>query len=205
MSDLLSKLYDHETRLVVAKADGSFSLDPPVDALVLAGSFNPLHDGHRKLLGAAERVTGRRGMFEISIENVDKPDLPRADLENRLSQFRGSYDVAATRTRLFMEKADVLPGAWFVLGYDTAVRLLDDHYYADDGEGSGRAVRALLRMAAQGARFVVAGRQGKDGRYYRAEDLETPEQLRDMFVLIPSDDFRVDISSTELRERQERR
>jgi nicotinic acid mononucleotide adenylyltransferase len=204
MTDLLGKLYARETRLVVAHADGTFSLTPPPKALVLAGSFNPLHEGHRQLLAAGERVSRRRGIFEISIENVDKPDLPREELEQRLAQFRGSYDVAATRTRLFTEKAAALPGAWFVLGFDTAERLLDDRYYADDGKGPGNAERAMEKRAASGTRFVVAGRQGKDGRYHRPEDLKIPEKLRGMFVLILPEEFRVDISSTALRERQRR-
>jgi nicotinic acid mononucleotide adenylyltransferase len=205
MTDLIGKLYDREVRLVVARADGTFSLKPPADALVLAGSFNPLHDGHRRLLAAAERASRRRGIFEISIENVDKPDLPRRELEERLAQFHGSHDVAVTRTRLFTEKAAALPGAWFVLGFDTAERLLDDRYYADDGKGPGIAVRALEKLAESGTRFVVAGREGKDGRYHRPEELKVPKPLRGMFVFIPPEEFRVDISSTELREQQGRR
>ena len=204
MADLIDKLYSGELRFVLACADGTLKADPPAEALVLAGSFNPLHEGHEKLLSAAERVTGRRGIFEISIENVDKPDLPRAALERRLEQFRGRRDIAATRTRLFMEKAAVLPGAWFVLGFDTAIRLLEDRYYSDDGAGPGRAVRAVQEVAARGTRFVVAGRMGKDGVYRHAEELKPPPEIKDIFVLIPSSQFRVDISSTALREQQAR-
>lgn len=205
MSDPLGKLYERKTRLVTIHADGTASLDPPGEVVVLAGSFNPLHKGHEELLAAAERVTGRRGIFEISIENVDKPDLPRAELEQRLAQFRGKSDAAATRTRLFTEKADVMPGAWFVLGFDTAERLLEDRYYPDDGNGPGSAVRVLGKLADRGVRFVVAGREGKDGQFREASELQVPQEIKRMFELIPSDEFRVDISSTELRRQNERR
>lgn len=35
------------------------------------------------------------------------------------------------------------------------------------------------------------------------EDLDIPEELRDMFISIPEDKFRMDISSTEIRKSQE--
>ena len=49
--------------------------------IVLPGSFNPLHDGHRQLLSAAvERFGGgsggMEGCFELSIGNADKGLLP---------------------------------------------------------------------------------------------------------------------------------
>jgi hypothetical protein len=204
LSDLLRDLYEHRLRIVMVSEKGDQSRKLPIDPVVLAGSFNPLHEGHRQLLEVAEQVTSRRGIFEISIENVDKPDLPRGELERRLQQLAGLRDVAVTRARLFSDKAHLLPGAWFVIGFDTAQRLIDDQYYADDGMPRP-AERALKGMLKQGARFVVAGRAGDDGRFRGFEDMDVPESLRELFIPVPQAMFRVDLSSTELRRLRGRR
>lgn len=194
MSDL-DRLFSGELRAVIIRADSSTT--PATDGsgwIVLAGSFNPLHHGHRKLLEAAEEISGRIGIFEISIENVDKPDIERVELERRIAQFRGVADVAVTRSKLFTDKAGLLPGAWFVIGFDTAVRLLDDRYYKDGG-----AEPVMLRLMRAGVKFLVAGRAGEDGRFRGLESLEVPPGLINMFIPVPESRFREDISSTELR------
>ena len=40
--------------------------------LIFPGSFNPLHDGHKKLLDAAVLYTNKKPIYEISITNVAK-------------------------------------------------------------------------------------------------------------------------------------
>ena len=40
--------------------------------IILSGSFNPFHIGHNNLLTAAEKLSGRNGILELSIYNVDK-------------------------------------------------------------------------------------------------------------------------------------
>ena len=196
----LDRLYARQVGAVLVRADGTqqseFDLS---DRIVLAGSFNPLHDGHRGLLDAAARISGRRGMFEISIANVDKPDLPREELVRRLDQFRGVADVAVTRAALFSEKASLLPSAWFAVGYDTATRLVDDRYYHSPDGQSGAAARHLSELKAAGVRFLVAGRISSDGVFKGMTSLDIPAGLTDMFVEIPEAEFRADISSTALR------
>lgn len=203
MAPTLDTIYSGETQLVIAKDDGSYSLSPPdVELVLLPGSFNPLHGGHQKLLDTASRLTGRRGMFEISIENVDKPDLPKTQLKRRLEQFAGYRDVAVTRAALFSDKAKLLPGAWFVLGFDTAIRLLDDRYYPGIEGQVSPAGKALHELADVGVRFVVAGREDDSGRFREADELDVPKSLRGMFIFIPASEFRADISSTQLRREQ---
>ena len=198
MSTPLDRLYAGVTRLAVVQANGSFSGELPIGRFVaLAGSFNPLHRGHRNLLSAAEKISGRIGIYEISVENVDKPDLPREELERRLKQFSGKTDVAITRAKLFSEKAEILPGTWFVIGYDTAVRLLDARYYS-----SGTVESHMRRFEEAGLKFLVAGRADNRGRFRGLKDLSLHESLSEMFIEIPESDFREDVSSTELRERR---
>ena len=170
----------------------------PGDLVVLAGSFNPLHRGHVALLEAAERVTGRTGAFEISIENVDKPRMPRDELERRLGPALEARDVVVTGARLFADKARQLNGAWFAIGFDTAVRLLDDRYYPADG-APGPAERAVMRLADSGTKFVVGGRVDESGFFCTVENLDVPESLSGAFIWLDEQMFRVDTSSTGLR------
>lgn len=196
----LDRLYARELQAVIVRADGRTTSDIDVsERVVLAGSFNPLHDGHREMLRAATRISGRRGMFEISIANVDKPDLPRDELERRLGQFQEVEDVAVTRAALFSEKAALLRGAWFVIGYDTATRLVDDRYYSSPAGPDGAAARHLIALQSAGVRFLIAGRVSPDGVFRGVESLSIPAGLEDMFIEVPEAEFRADVSSTDLR------
>jgi hypothetical protein len=176
-------------------ADGCWVPDVArVGRLLLPGSFNPLHAGHTGLLAAAEQLTGRAGAFELSVENVDKPVLARAELERRALQFAGVGPLVCTRAPTFLAKAGLFRGCTFVVGYDTAVRLLQPRYYG----GEEALALAFAQMAAAGTRFLVAGRR-TDAGYRSLADLEVPLELRAMFGPIPPSLFRLDVSSTDLR------
>ncbi|GJM93509.1 hypothetical protein PR202_ga10071 [Eleusine coracana subsp. coracana] len=91
--------------------------------IILPGSFNPLHDGHLRLLEVASRLG------------------------------------------------------------DELVHLFND-----------------LILSVTGTTFLVGGRK-IEGVFKVLEDLDIPGELRDMFISIPEEKFRLDISSTELREK----
>lgn len=175
---------------------GSAEADAPVRGAVLPGSFNPLHRGHRSLADAASRILGEPVTFELSITNVDKPPLAEEEIRCRLAQFDVAEAVAVTRTPVFYRKADLFPGCAFVIGWDTATRLVDARYY----EGSdARLVSALEHIRAQGCRFLVAGRE-HDGAFRTLDDVPVPRGFGDLFESIPESAFRQDVSSTELRD-----
>ncbi|MDH3346134.1 MAG: CinA family protein, partial [Kiritimatiellaceae bacterium] len=98
--------------------------------LMLPGSFNPIHRGHFGMLKAAEDLTGLRGVFELSAVNVDKPEFPQEEILRRASAIL-DIPVALTRSPRFTQKAEQFPLTTFVLGYDTALRLVD---YAQGNE-----------------------------------------------------------------------
>lgn len=170
---------------------------PPgtVPIALLPGSFNPLHVGHIRLAQVAERRLGGPVHFELSTVNVDKPDLPADELDRRVRQFDGVGPVWVTRAATFVEKARLLAGMGFVVGIDTAMRLIDPRYY---GEVTRRDA-ALAELAATGVRFLVGGRLGETGtfREWSADLLES--RFAGMFDVIPESEFRVDVSSTALR------
>ena len=174
------------------------------DLVIVSGSFNPLHDGHLGLAVAAARLTGRDVVFELSIENVEKPLLSRGELYRRLRQFSQKQMVLVTRAATFPEKAELVPGSVFAVGYDTAVRLFDKGFYersmGERNPGSYVA-EALERIRLQKCRFLVAGRVSS-GQFLTLRDLKVPFRFEDLFTPLPESKFRVDISSTTLRAKQ---
>ena len=61
------------------------------NAAILSGSFNPIHHGHRKLLDYCSKKYDKNKYYEISLLNVDKPEIVSDDLSTRLKKF--SEDV----------------------------------------------------------------------------------------------------------------
>ncbi|OIT30180.1 hypothetical protein A4A49_13574 [Nicotiana attenuata] len=56
--------------------------------IILSGSFNPLHDGHVKLLEIATSICGGGyPCFELSAVNADKPPLAISQIKDRVKQF----------------------------------------------------------------------------------------------------------------------
>lgn len=166
------------------------------DRVLVSGSFNPMHDGHRGLAAAAERLSGRTAAFELSVRNVDKPELAYRDILQRSCQDRDGRDLLLTTEPTFVGKARRLPGTWFAVGYDTALRLVEPSYY-DGTKGMEAALKELL---AAGCRFFVAGRHWQ-GQWCGLRQIRLPDGFADLFEEIPEAEFRLDISSSEIRSR----
>jgi hypothetical protein len=161
---------------------------------IFPGAFNPLHDGHRRMAEIATQLLGVPVDFEISIENVDKPPLDFTEMEQRATQFAGQT-LWFTRAATFERKADLFPGATFIAGTDTIRRIADPRYYGNDPAG---AATAIARLAASGCRFLVFGRAAA-GRFQSLRELDLPETLSKLCREVPEEQFRADLSSTELR------
>ena len=193
--DPLSRLLSGEVNSVLVETDGRMAVEAAVDGPLLPGSFSPFHDGHRELARIAGEMLGTQVCFEISVVNVDKPPLAKEEVERRLVQFFGQSRVVLTRAETFRKKAGLFPGITFVIGWDTAVRLVAPRYYG--GETSAM-LTALAEMWATGCRFLVAGRED-NGAFYTLDDVEVPQGFSPLFQEIPESRFRKDISSTALR------
>jgi hypothetical protein len=161
---------------------------------LVPGSFNPLHAGHAELAAFAARRTGRPAVFELSIANVDKPPLDFVDLRRRVEGLVGK-PLWLTCAPTFIEKARLAPGAVFAVGADTIERIGEDRYYANT-EARGAAIDELATL---GCRLLVFGRQR--GEWFQTlKDLTLPPTLRAMCDGVSEAEFRVDVSSTDLRE-----
>ncbi|MEN0111990.1 MAG: hypothetical protein AAF805_14820, partial [Planctomycetota bacterium] len=161
---------------------------------LLPGSFNPPHEGHDAIARIAAERTGRPIAYEVSIENVDKPSLDHLAIAERVAAL-GDRPAWLTRSPRFIDKARLAPGACFAIGADTAARLGDARYAADDRTQRDAEFAEIARL---GGRFLVFGRRF-NGRFHELGDLDLPPGLRELCEAVPEEAFRHDVSSTELR------
>lgn len=168
--------------------------------VVLSGSFNPLHDGHIKLLDTACSLReGGFPCYEMSAINADKPPLVLSDIKERLKQFRPGKTLVVTNQPYFYKKAELFPDSTFVVGVDTAIRLLDPKYY---GHSKVRMLEVMEGIRQLGCDFLVAGRN-VDGAFTVLSDIQVPAQVQNMFQEIPESLFQSNLSSTQLRQSQQ--
>jgi nicotinamide mononucleotide (NMN) deamidase PncC len=169
---------------------------------ILSGAFNPLHSGHRRMAAIAEDVLQRPVAWELSIANVDKPPLDYITLLERVDALQAEKEgrvIAVTRSPTFREKAELFPGATFVVGADTMLRIAEPRYYGGD---EARRDEAIAEISRHGSRFLVFGRV-IDGRFMTLGDLNLPAELLSLCDEVPASEFREDVSSTELRSKED--
>ena len=171
---------------------------PATGLLVFPGSFDPLHEGHVRMAVIAQEIAERPLDFELSILNVDKPALDYVEMRNRAAPFTGR-SLWLTRAATFLEKVEVFPGGTFVMGADTFARLADPRYYGGSDEAATRAADTIARQARG---LIVFGRE-RAGVFEDPSRFDVPSVLRDVAYFVSPREFRMDISSTDLRRRQQ--
>ena len=197
MSDLGSRIerFSHQrdpSRAAVAAAGSELERHGGI----LPGAFDPLHAGHVGMWRSAKRLLGYSVEFELSVHNVDKRSLGAARIAHCAGQFQAGMSLWVTKAATFVEKSILFPGATFVVGADTIIRLADPTVL--------RWALLKLRDAAvasinnAGCRFLVAGRL-VSGSFQTLDKLALPMALRSVCDELPEQEFCADISSSKIR------
>jgi len=215
-SDMLAQVEAGKREMVVVREDGGIVRGERAGApsgtgagapgphsgpyAIVSGAFHPVHEGHLGLARVASERTGLPALFELPLVNAEKAPIELLEARRRAHQFAGKGSLALTRSPLFAEKAKLFPGSVFVVGVDTAERILEPRFY----DGSlPRVVAALEEVEAHGCRFLVAGREGRSGVFRTLDDVQVPEAAKAVvgrvFEGLPEEVFRRDVSSTEIR------
>lgn len=173
------------TILLSSKFDDEQTVIP-----VYPGSWNPIHDAHKQIAKIASSVLNAPVIFELSIGNVDKPQLDAIEISQRVAEVTEYYPLAVTNAPTFIEKAKQFrarfPGLKivFVVGADTWNRIWDPKY-----AGSSSLVETILEE--YDVKFLVFGR-GTTPVYQGIG-----ERLR--IKCLEASSFDMNVSSTELR------
>ena len=195
----IDQLVASEINRVSVQPDGQVRLSAPRPPMLLPGSFNPMHAGHVLLARVAEDLQQLPLAYEISVTNVDKPPLLGETIRHRLTQFAWKSPVELTRAPTFLEKSRLFPSTTFVIGADTAERLVAPKYYGDD---EVRMHEALEEIGGSGNRFLVAVRVDAAGHVRKLNDITMAQRYTGLFIEIPEHRFRLDTSSSEIRARE---
>ena len=162
----------------------------PRRKLVFSGAFNPLHDGHRRMVEIAADRCSAPVVMELSIANVDKPTLDFLEIADRLAAL-GDFPVLLTRAPTFVEKAARRAGR------HVRRRRRHDRPHRRRKilrrQPSKNATPRSPAIAARGCRFLVFGR-AVDGRFVLPSELNLPRQLRELCDEVRESEFRCDIS-----------
>jgi hypothetical protein len=169
---------------------GSLASLSPDEVLIYPGSFRSFHCGHDLAALNACRVSGKKVVFEISAVNADKAPIDAREISRRVEQFYGRHPVIVTPDcPLFLDKSRAYPkGMGFVVGYDTAERLLDPRFYTDERH----LAESLATFRERGNTFYVLGRANR-GVCKTILDLPGYEENRDLFRQLMG---QLDISAT---------
>lgn len=207
----LQKLLDGSSQGLVwnSASDTLASMDHRCARVVIPGSFNPFHEGHRSMVRAAQKYCEKQGLddlkpiLELSIGNVDKGRLSGHEILNRVQglkeyQLREQDELFAdlyiTDAASFETKSFIFPNSTFVIGIDTWFRIIDPKYYRNDAHFM-RECHAKIKE--NGCSFLVLGRFVNGPKDYHT--LPTDKKTRGLAIGLSEEEFRVDISSTQIR------
>ena len=193
---MIDELFQGKKDYIFVDPSGLVSDCLDFSGILIPGSFNPLHQGHIGMMKSGSKVLkDSHVLFELSISNVDKPDLDKKELMRRIRQFQGLSGIIITRSPMFVEKSKLFPGCKFIVGIDTMERILDKKYYQSEKD----LLDTISEFKKLGIQFLVVGRSDIDGQFKSLSDIQIDESVKSLILEISESDFRIDVSSRDLR------
>jgi nicotinamide-nucleotide adenylyltransferase len=174
---------------------------------ILSSSFNPPTTAHVMMVEQAKKTYAfHEVLLLLSKRNVDKSFFC-APLEDRLSMVarfavhNPALSVGATTHALLLDQTGALlpwypPGTevFWIVGFDTFVRILDPKYYTDPED----EIRCLFDTV----HLIVVGRGSQKADDVKALlDLPANRPFADSVESLELDPFHAHLSSTEVRRR----
>ena len=107
----------------------------PKNVILYPGSFNPIHEGHWKIIEWCNTYLFKRPFIEISINNVDKSSFDYVDIYERIYRIRSDSrssnisGIIISNAAIFLEKNYQHLSPEFLVGVDTFNRIFDLKYY----------------------------------------------------------------------------
>ena len=162
IEEYAEKLFQKEYKMLLITSSGEIltKMPPTIEGetpFILPGSFNPLHEGHVGMLEKTAKWDNPNSsiFFELSVHNADKPPLPVNIMLDRAAQFAGKYNIILSAEPFFVDKAKLYHPASFIVGYDTAKRILDPKYY---NNSTDEMINQLSTFVNYKCDFKVCGR-----------------------------------------------
>lgn len=120
--------------------------------VIMPGSFNPLHSGHRAIIKHAEAYTKRTVFLEHCVNSLDKPDSSDRIVDVVAQAWNAGRSIYITDANMFVYKSEVFKKPIFAIGADTFGRIIDPKYR----DNSKQSIRNDLNyMRSNGAQFLV--------------------------------------------------
>ncbi len=163
---------------------------PQSDQIIFPGSFNPFHDAHRYMEETISKQQSQPVSYEISLVNVDKPNLDLITITERLRQFRSNKRVWITTAPTFVEKAKLFPHSTFIIGYDTATRICDTKY-------AGSLEQVFNQFKFNNTKFIVFPREIDTILHDKIDQL--PQEFTQFCTMTTTKPEYINLSSTDIR------
>ena len=177
---------------------------------IFSGSFNPITIAHIKMVEEArEQYRLDEMLLLLAKANVDKDEfgLPFAGrilTLKRYAETKNNISIGVSSHGRYIDKVAALKACYppdtvfyFIVGYDTLVRIFDPKYYTD--------LNAELEKLFSQCRFIAANRDNIDiatiQQYLSQTSLQPYKKYVDYLLL--SDEY-AEVSSTEVRKRIEK-
>lgn len=118
IQDSVEMLLANKINFFVVTPYGYNTFDSDASAVLLSGSFNPLHIGHEKISKLATELNQDAVVgYELSVDNAQKPNLSLDETCHRLAQFSGNSTVYVTNLANFADKVEAIGNVKFIVGF----------------------------------------------------------------------------------------